>query len=88
MFSFIEFAEHPYIRIFRERGMNMDFMDIAGMSMGISNARATTEIGTAMLAKSLDMMETVGAGVINLIERSAMENSVNPGIGGNIDIMV
>lgn len=66
----------------------MDVMDIAGLSMGISQAQAITDVGTAMLAKSLDMMETTGAGVINLLERSAMENSVNPNLGGNIDIMI
>lgn len=66
----------------------MDFMDITGLSMGLSQAKATTEIGTAVLAKSLDMMETLGAGVINLIEGSAMENSVHPNLGGNIDISI
>lgn len=65
----------------------MEILDIAGLSMGISQANTSTAIGTAMLAKSLDMMETLGAGVVDLIDRS-MEHSVNPNLGGNIDIMV
>lgn len=66
----------------------MDILDIAGLSMGISQAQVSTDIGMAMLAKNLDMMETVGAGAVDLISRSTMENSVNPNLGGNIDIMV
>ncbi len=66
----------------------MEILDIAGLSMGLSQAKASTAIGTAMLAKSLDMMETLGAGVVDVIDRSVMENSVSPNLGGNIDIMV
>lgn len=66
----------------------MDVMDIAGLSMGLSQAQVVTDVGTAMLAKSLDMMETTGDGMVAMMERSMMENSVNPNLGGNIDIMV
>ena len=66
----------------------MDIMDIAGLSMGISQAKVVTDVSTAMLAKSLDMMETIGDGMAELIQRSMMENSVTPNLGGNIDIMV
>ncbi len=66
----------------------MDIMDIAGLSMGMSQAKVVTDVSTAMLAKSLDMMETIGDGMAELIQRSMMENSVTPNLGGNIDIMV
>lgn len=66
----------------------MDIMSIAGLSMGISQAQLATDVGTAMLAKSLDFVETAGAGMIDMMERSMMENSVTPNLGGNIDIMV
>ncbi len=66
----------------------MDIMDIAGSSMGMSQAKVVTDVSTAMLAKSLDMMETIGDGMAELIQRSMMENSVTPNLGGNIDIMV
>ncbi|MBQ2450371.1 MAG: YjfB family protein, partial [Lachnospiraceae bacterium] len=41
-----------------------------------------------MLAKSLDMVETMGDSLTNLIDSAAMERSVNPAVGGNIDIMI
>lgn len=61
----------------------MEIMDIAGLSMEMSQAKAVTDVGTAMLAKSLDMMEMAGDGMVEM-----MVNSVTPNLGGNIDIMV
>lgn len=72
----------------KKGGEEMEILDIPGLSMGLAQANASNAIGTAMLAKSLDMMETVGAGVVELIDRSAMEHSVSPNLGGNIDMMV
>ncbi|RKI44000.1 putative motility protein [bacterium D16-51] len=66
----------------------MEILDIAGLSMGMSQAKAVTDVGTAMLAKSLDMVETLGDGMVEMMQRSMMENSVMPNLGGNIDIMV
>lgn len=39
----------------------------------------------------MDIMDTVrdaGAGMIDMMERSMMENSVNPNLGGNIDLIL
>ena len=47
--------------------------------MGGSNA----VIGTAVLAKNLDTFETSGEGIVKM-----MEQSVNPGIGQNIDLKI
>ena len=63
-------------------------MDIAALSMGISQADVINNVETAVLAKSLDTMKETGAGLIDMMDRSAMERSVNPDIGANIDIMV
>ncbi|MBO5302856.1 MAG: YjfB family protein [Lachnospiraceae bacterium] len=63
-------------------------MDIAGMSMALSQVNLQTDIGVALLSKSMDMNETLGAGMVNMIEASAMEQSVTPHIGGNIDLYV
>ena len=52
-------------------------MDIAALSMGISQADVINNVETAVLAKSLDTMN-----------RSAMERSVNPELGANIDITI
>ena len=61
----------------------VDFMDIAALATGMSMANISTEIGTAVLAQNLDMIETLGEGMTKM-----MELSVNPHIGGNIDISV
>lgn len=66
----------------------MDTMDIATLSMGISQADVINSVGTAVLAKSLDTMKETGAGLIDMMERSTMERSVNPNLGANIDITI
>ncbi len=38
----------------------MEILDIADLSMGMSQAKAVTDVGTAVLAKSLDMMDAWG----------------------------
>lgn len=61
---------------------------VAGASIAMSQTQLMTNISTQVLAKSLDSMQESGAGLINMIERSVMENSVMPNLGGNIDLMV
>ena len=63
-------------------------MDIAALATGMSQTQLMTNVGTAVLAKNLDMGEEMGDGMIDMMERSMMENSVNPNLGSNIDIMV
>lgn len=63
-------------------------MDIAGISMGLSQAELGSQVGIAMLSKSLDTTESLGAGLVNMIDAASMELSVNPSIGANIDIRV
>ena len=41
-----------------------------------------------MLAKTMDQAESVSAAMTEMLDASAMELSVNPGIGANIDISV
>lgn len=60
-------------------------MDIPSLSMGLAQSRTLNEVGTAMLAKSLDNLESTGAQMVNMMTTS-MELSVNPSIGANIDI--
>lgn len=66
----------------------MDTMDIAALSVGMSQVSVMNSVGTAVLAKSLDTMEQTGSSMIDMMERSMMEKSVNPNLGANIDIMV
>ncbi len=58
-------------------------MDIAALSMSMSQAKLLTEVKTAMLAKSLDSQEHT-KDVIKMM----MEQSVNPNLGQNIDISI
>jgi len=63
-------------------------MDIAKLSMNLAQTNLLNDVGTAMLSKSLDMAETMGTSVTELLDSAALERSVNPDIGGNIDISI
>lgn len=56
-------------------------MDIASVSTAMSMANLQTDIGVAMLSKSMDNMETMGEGM-----KKILESSVTPHIGGNVDV--
>ncbi len=58
-------------------------MDVAALSTAMSQARLITDVGTTMLAKSLESMETGSEELAKM-----MEKSVNPEIGANIDLSV
>ena len=62
-------------------------MDIASMSVALSHMYTMQEIGTAVLSKAMETNTELGAGVVQMID-SAMELSVNPNVGANIDIQV
>lgn len=66
----------------------MDISNIADVSVGMSQTQLLTDVGTSVLAMSLDSLETMGTAMIDMMNRSMMENSVAPNLGGNIDIMV
>ena len=61
-------------------------MDIAQVSMALANIQTQNSVGTAVLSKALDNQEIEGNQVVNMIEKASMERSVNPAVGGNIDI--
>lgn len=63
-------------------------MDIAGLSMGMAQSRLMNDVGVAVLAKSLDTAQSTGVMLTDLIDSAAMERSVNPDVGGNIDIRI
>ncbi|MCI8681412.1 MAG: putative motility protein [Lachnospiraceae bacterium] len=58
-------------------------MDIASLSTALSMTQVNNDVGTIMLSKQLDTMENMGDSMIKL-----MEQSVNPHVGGNIDISI
>lgn len=63
-------------------------MDIASISTQLAMSRNLTDVGTAMLSKTMDMQKTEGNGIVQMINAAAMENSVNPHIGGNFDASI
>ncbi len=63
-------------------------MDIAGLSTGLSQAQLQSKVGVAMLSKVMDTNEALGTGLVELVDSAAMELSVNPDIGSNIDIRI
>ncbi len=63
-------------------------MDIPALSMALSQTKTLGDVGTALLSKSLDMAKEQGAEMASMIDSAAMELSVNPAVGSNIDILV
>ncbi len=62
-------------------------MDIPALSMSLAQVQTMSDVSVAMLSKSLDSMESVGGEMVDMM-KSSMELSVNPAIGGNIDLFV
>lgn len=70
-------------------------MDIAGLSSALSTVSSydigsstdpvtlQEDVGIAMLGKSLDMTQTLGTGMVQM-----MEHSVTPNLGNNIDLYI
>lgn len=60
-------------------------MNIPDLSMSLAQGQTLSNVGTALLAKSLDNMEASGDQLVDMMQ-SSMELSVNPAVGGNIDL--
>ena len=58
-------------------------MDVASLSTALSNVNLANQVSVQVLSMSLDTLEVTGEGM-----RKMMEMSVNPSVGGNIDISV
>jgi hypothetical protein len=63
-------------------------MDIASLSMALSQTNLQNNVGTSVLGKSLDMTQVMGDSLSKMIDSSAMENSVTPYLGGNFDTSI
>ena len=63
-------------------------MDIAGLSMNLAQTQLLNSVGTAVLSQSLEQAKDLSANMTEMLDAAAMERSVNPDIGANIDIMV
>lgn len=63
-------------------------MDIPALSMAMAASQLHTDIGIAVLSKTIDLTQTLGDNLTDIIDAAAMERSVYPAIGGNIDLSV
>lgn len=60
-----------------------DGLDVASYSVASTQAKIEQGVGTSMLKKSMEMQEMMGDQLVQM-----MEQSVNPGLGRNIDIRI
>ena len=63
-------------------------MDIAGLSMSMASNNLQTKVGTAVLGKAMDTNEALGQGIVQMMDSAAMERSVTPELGTNIDLRI
>ena len=63
-------------------------MAIAGLSTELASISLMTEVGTQMLSKAMDTGEALGAGLVEMMDAAAMERSVHPELGANIDMRI
>lgn len=63
-------------------------MDITKLSIPMSSVQTNSAYGVAMLSKSLDAASTTGEQIVNMMDASAMERSVNPAVGSNFDMYI
>jgi hypothetical protein len=63
-------------------------MDIASLSMNLAQSNLMSNVGTMVLAKSIDQAQANGNAVEELIDSASLERSVTPYLGANIDIRI
>ena len=63
-------------------------MDIASVAMAMTQATSLSKVGTAVLDQALETNQSLGQGLVNMIDAAAMERSVYPHIGSNFDMIV
>ena len=64
-------------------------MNIAALSMALSQASVRQEASVSLMKKTMDQAETNGNGMIKMLNDSSvkiMEQSVQPHIGSSIDL--
>ena len=63
-------------------------MDIAALSMSLANIETQTQVGVAMLDKTMDVGESLSAGLVEMIDAASMERSVHPELCANVDVHI
>ena len=65
--------------------MNLGFADL---SVSFNTQETMNAYSIKMLSKAIDTNETIGQGIVAMIDSAAMERSVNPSVGSNFDMSV
>jgi len=63
-------------------------MDIGALSQSLARIDTANQVGTAVLAKAMDTNESLGEGIVSMIDSAAMERAVNPSVGSNVDVRI
>lgn len=63
-------------------------MDIAKVSMALAQTQTLSNVGIAVLDKTMESSEVIGQGIMKMMDSAAMERSVNPAVGSNFDMLV
>ena len=69
----------------------MDMMDIASLSMPVMQSQTLAQVGTSVMSMALDDAKDLAANQAQMLQSApapALERSINPHIGGNIDYSV
>jgi hypothetical protein len=61
-------------------------MDIAGVSTALANVSLQSDVSVKVLSQAMDTNESLGEGMVQMIDAAAMERSVNPNVGANFDV--
>ncbi|MCI9139881.1 putative motility protein [bacterium 1XD42-8] len=62
-------------------------MNIPAVSIALSQSKLQTNVGVAMLSKSLDVLEQTGETMAAMLDAPAPASMI-PGLGENIDISI
>ncbi|MCD7836502.1 MAG: YjfB family protein [Lachnospiraceae bacterium] len=63
-------------------------MNITGLPVSMVANSVQSRVDIAVLDNLMESNDAMGAGLINMIDSAAMERSVNPDVGGNIDLRI
>lgn len=61
-------------------------MDIAALSTAMAQQQVATQVGISVFNMAKESATQAGEQIVNMMNSVAMANSVNPNLGGNIDI--
>jgi len=63
-------------------------MDIAGVSVALSNVSLQSQVSVAVLDKAMDANEALSAGMVQMLDAAAAVLPVDPNVGANFDMRI